>query len=104
MTLTERAWELLVAGYPQIGVSDSFITAAEFEAESAKHEAPKEKPNSDREVFYAIAENNKKATGAVSDVGFSFISSARFDSERDAYEEFEPWPKDYFLVEVRRVK
>ena len=100
MTLTERAWQLLLSGIQgthAIKVSDAFKLAKAFEAEAAKHEAPK----TDGEVWYAAA----WVCMGTTTIG---IHDGHFDrSEVETFIERERHPdgvSPYFLVEVRRVK
>jgi len=100
MTLTERAWQLVVESITVTGddttvlaPENAFIVAEKFEAESAKHEAPK----TEGRVFYSV--------------GWSTISGIIINpnycrSRKEAEESITPgMRKDgFFLVEVRRVK
>jgi len=103
MTLTERAWELVVASITVTGddttvlaPENAFIVAKRFEEESAKHEAPK----TEGEVFYAVAWESSDGY-----LVFHDGSNDRLEIERQLSDLADD--KDdakYFLVEVRRVK
>jgi len=98
MTRTERAWELFLSGIQgtyAIKVSDAFKLAKAFEAEAAKHEAPKS-------GMYCIGWS--RGVGHIQIEGEAepreLAEATLKKCNRDLSDDESP----FFLVEVRRVK